>query len=701
MFSDASEIGYGVAGYLRQVDTEGEINVSLVFGKSRVTPAKPITIPRLELTAARVSVKVGAMLRDELMLSKLSHQYWTDSKISLGYITNDTRRFRIFVANRVQTIRAYSNKSQWSYVKTHENPADHASRGLTVDNLKGTKQWLQGPKFLWDPEVKISTLNCPNVLSDDDPEIKSEGSQIYVQAAKIEVNFHVLARMERLSSWRKIVRVVATMFKFCARAQKREDCSMQFTLSVSDLNNAESITIRLIQEKHLNKEINYYRSRGGQQLKTNKKRRKEGNLWKLDPFIDTENVLRVGGRFKKSNLCDNLKHPIILPKNCTLTRRIAEYYHSKSKHSGRTSTLNSIRHHGYWIISAGTMVRSIINSCVPCRIMRGKLGEQKMSGLPEIRFATEGPFTYTGMDMFGPFYVKEGRKQHKRFVCLFTCLSSRAIHLESTSCMETDAFIQALRRFLARRGFVRELISDNGKNFIGAENEWKKGYQAMDHSRIGEFLLSESCDWIVWKKNPPSASHMGGVWERQIRSVRNVLTSLLREHSSALSDESFRTLLAEAECIVNSRPLTVENLNDPTSVPITPNSLLTMKTKVVLPPPGEFQRADLYCRKRWRQVQHLANEFWLRWRKEFLCNLQVRQKWGSEKRNFAINDVVMVKDEDLPRNQWPLARVTKVFPDTEDGLVRRVQLLIPTSKSELQRPIHKLVLLVKADEPHC
>ena len=166
------------------------------------------------------------------------------------------------------------------------------------------------------------------------------------------------------------------------------------------------------------------------------------------------------------------------------------------------------------------------------RILRGKPGEQRMADLPEERFSTGGPFTYTGLDMFGPFYVKEGRKQHKRFVALFTCLSSRAIHLESTVCMETDSFIQARWRFVARRGSIREIISDNGKNFVGAENEWRKAYEAMDQGKISEFLLSESCDWVRWKKNPPSASHMGGVWERQIRSVRNVLTALLGEHSS-------------------------------------------------------------------------------------------------------------------------------------------------------------------------
>jgi hypothetical protein len=318
-----------------------------------------------------------------------------------------------------------------------------------------------------------------------------------------------------------------------------------------------------------------------------------------------------------------------------------------------------------------------------------------MADLPPERFATDGPFSYTGVDMFGPFYVKEGRKQIKRFVQLFTCLSSRAIHIESTSSVDTDSFIQALRRFVARRGSVREIISDNGTNFVGANNEWKRAYKSMNHNQISDFLLSKSCDWIEWKRTPPKASHMGGVWERQIRTVRSVLSALLREHSSSLNDESFRTLLAEAECIVNSRPLTVEDLDDPTSLPISPNTILTTKTKVVLPPPGEFQKADIYCRKRWRHVQHLANEFWYKWKKEYISSLQLRHKWQKKQPNFEMNDVVLVKDEDLPRNQWPLARVIDVFPDQGDKLVRHVKLFIPTAKSELKRPIHKLVLLVR------
>ena len=221
----------------------------------------------------------------------------------------------------------------------------------------------------------------------------------------------------------------------------------------------------------------------------------------------------------------------------------------------------------------------------------------------------------------------------------------------------------------------------------------------MDQAKISNFLQSEMCDWITWNFNTPNASHMGGVWERQIRTVRSVLTSLLKAQGQALNDESFNTLIKEVECIVNSRPLSVEDANDPSSQPLTPNHLLTLKTKAVLPPPGVFQKDHIYCRKRWRIVQDLANQFWCKWRREFLTSLQTRQKWTKEVRNFSIGDIVLLKDNDLygSRNNWPLARIVEVFPD-KDGLVRSVTVHIATRDpkgkvSTLKRPITKLVLL--------
>ena len=431
--------------------------------------------------------------------------------------------------------------------------------------------------------------------------------------------------------------------------------------------------------------------------------KKSSSLHKLDPFIDESGIIRVGGRLRNSELQDSFKHPVVLPRKGNLTVAAIRWMHQRIEHSGRYTTLNELRVNGYWVINGSSMVRLIISKCVTCRYLRGRSGEQKMADLPQERLSESPPFTYCGVDMFGPFTIKERRSELKRYVILFTCFSSRAIHLETTITMETDSFINALRRFIGRRGSIRSMRSDNGGNFVGAGNELKKALSELDHDKIRGFLQTEGADWIEWERNPPAASHMGGVWERQIRSVRSILSSLMKTHGHMLNDESFRTLIVEAEAIVNSRPLTVDSLSDPDSPnPLSPTNILTLKPKVTQGPPGVFQNADLYCRKRWRRVQHLANEFWLRWRREFLLTLQTREKWTGEKRNFVKGDIVLVKDEDVRRNQWPMAKVVDVYPSS-DGMVRSVKVRMGTKDgnskvSLLDRPITKLVLLLESED---
>ena len=393
----------------------------------------------------------------------------------------------------------------------------------------------------------------------------------------------------------------------------------------------------------------------------------------LHPFIDDCGILRVGGRLKNSPYDTNLTFPVILPKKTVITQRLIEWFHERVGHSGRSTTTNEIRSNGYWVINMNTCVRSVIYHCVKCRLLKGRFGEQQTANLPVDRLKPEGPFMYCGVDMFGPFNVKEGRKMLNRYGALFTCLSLRAVHIEVTCNMETDSFIQALRRFIARRGTVRMIRSDNGGNFVGAENEMRRAWEEMDHSKIEGYLNSQSCVWIQWKRNTPVASHMGGVWERQIRTIRSILNSLLKSHTRLLDDESLQTLMAEAEAIVNSRPLTVENINDPGREVLTSNHLLTMKSNVVMPPFGEFQKSDLYCRRRWRTVQYLSNVFWSKWKKKYLQNLQSRQRWTQKKRNFKVDDVILLKEDNVIRNEWPMAKIIETFP-SDDGLVRSVNL---------------------------
>ena len=432
------------------------------------------------------------------------------------------------------------------------------------------------------------------------------------------------------------------------------------------------------------------------------------SLYRLDPFLDNQGIMRVGGRIRRAANNPSFNHPMILPRKHHITNLIIRHFHKHVQHQGRGMTTNEIRSNGFWIVGCSSAVAHHIKQCVLCRKLRSGVSHQKMSDLPEDRLEPAPPFTYCGVNFFGPWTIKGGRKELKRYGVLFTCMGCRAIHLETVITMETDSFINALRRFLLIRGPIRKLRSDQGTNLVGAKNELERALSEIDNTQVQQFLLKQGCSYFRFNMNVPSASHMGGSWERHVRTVRSSLSSLLDEAGLQLNDESLRTLMCEAAAIVNSRPLTVDSLYDVTSLePLTPNHLLTLKSKVILPPPGEFLRADVYARRRWRRVQHLANEFWTRWKKEFLQTLQLRRKWVQPKRDLHIGDIVIINDSNLPRNQWKLARVEKTF-SSKDNKVRSVQLAIADHSldekgkrtrpiSFLKCPIHKLVLLLEKE----
>ncbi|XP_015748349.1 PREDICTED: uncharacterized protein LOC107328140 [Acropora digitifera] len=432
--------------------------------------------------------------------------------------------------------------------------------------------------------------------------------------------------------------------------------------------------------------------------------KKTSSLYRLDPFLDENGVLRVGGRIRNAPVSYEIKHPVILPSKSQVTILLVRYQNERISPQGRGMTLNDLRSHGYWLIGGSSCVNRCISKCVICRKLRGALQQQKRANLPTDRLEPAHPFTHCGVNYFSPWLIKEGRKELKRYGVLFTCLSSRAIHLKVSATLETDSFINALRRFINRRGPVRTIRCDQGSNFVGAKNELQKTLSSMDQTRVRHFLLERNYDWIEFQLNVPSASHMGGVWERQIRTARNVLSILLDRCGSQLNDESLQTFMTEVEAVVNSRPLTVENLTSLDALePLSPNHLLTGKSSVVLPPPAEFLRADLYLRKRWKRVQHLTNEFWVRWKREFLHTLQLRQKWMGPRRSLQQGDVVIISNDNLPQNMWQIARVEEAYCDP-DGYVRKIKEAVGDAAldvkhiSYLKRPVHKLVLLVPSND---
>lgn len=276
-------------------------------------------------------------------------------------------------------------------------------------------------------------------------------------------------------------------------------------------------------------------------------------------------------------------------------------------------------------------------------------------------------------------------------------MSCRAVHVELAHSLSSDSFIQALRRFICRRGQVVSITSDNGTNFIGAQQELNSSIDEWN-KKVESWCRQNS---IVWHFNPPYSSHFGGVFERQIRSIRKIFQSILTEQNVRLSDEDLLTFMCEAEAVLNNRPLT-ELSDDPTDCEaLTPNHLLLLNAGVTFPP-GLFSPNDQYVRKRWKQTQFLVNLFWTRWRNEYMVLLQKRQKWSKSNRPHKVGDLVLVQDISLPRNQWPLGRIEETRP-SNDGNVRSAVVRIAKKLSDfsttlITRPIVKLILLRSVEE---
>lgn len=483
-------------------------------------------------------------------------------------------------------------------------------------------------------------------------------------------------RFERFSTWKSLNRAVATLLKKAKSITKLSDSPEE-----DESAKATSIIIKAAQQDVFSKE--YHCLSKGDKIPS------QSPLGKLTPFLDRDGLLRVGGRISATDMSFDEKHPLIIPKTHIATL-LVKHYHQQVAHQGRHFTEGAVRSAGLWLIGGKKLVSSVIHKCVICKKLRGKLEEQKMSDLPTDRLSLDPPFTHVGVDVFGPWTVtsrrtRGGHAESKRWAVIFTCLSTRAVHIEVIETMTTASFINGLRRFTAIRGPIK---TDRGTNFIGACKELNL---YTDDPDLKTYLRDNKCTWLF---NPPHSSHMGGAWERMIGIARRILDALLlKVNASYLTHEVLTTLMAEVTAVMNSRPLVPISSDPEAPAVLTPAMLLTQKSETLSAPVGDFDINDL-SNKHWKRVQGLADAFWKRWRQEYLTTLQLRRKWHSVRRNLQVGDVVLLKDSQTKRTEWPTGLVVKTIP-SQDNRVRKVEVKVVkqgTSKVYL-RPISEVILL--------
>ncbi|XP_028395811.1 uncharacterized protein LOC114519832 [Dendronephthya gigantea] len=370
---------------------------------------------------------------------------------------------------------------------------------------------------------------------------------------------------------------------------------------------------------------------------------------------------------------------MLLPADHVVSKLVAKDSHNRVFHAGRERTLCETRRK-FWIVRGRNLVKKIVKDCVTCRKLRQYPYTTLMADLPPERLKLfSPPFSVTGVDLFGPFYLKYGRnKKIKAWGAVFTCTTVRAIHLEIVQDLSTDAFLHALRRFAAHHGWPATVISDNGTSFVGAEKElrelFKEGRRQME-----DFSVSHKFKLLF---NTPLSPHQGGVFESMVKQTKSALKVIVGQQT--LSWNEMSTVFAEVQCLVNSRPLGYPSDDANDLQPLTPNHFILGRATVDIPQ-GPFTEVK-NNRKRFEYTQSLVQQFWTRFQREYLQTLMRRTKWKRKERQFKCGDIVLVVDDNLARGKWNLARVIEVFPG-KDGVIRNVK--FKTKNGEYKRSVQK------------
>lgn len=673
-FADASTIGYGACIYVRCVDSFGNVRVSLLSSKSKVAPLTAQTIAKLELCAAELLVELWHSIKDTIEIDIEKTIFWSDSKIVLSWIRIISRQLNVFVAHRVAKIQELTGlEDEWRHVPTQDNPADLLSRGLMPEKLQSCELWWNGPSFLMENEESWPD-DKRRIPQEELPEVKT---QIY----GVVETYGTSSVFSWTNDFRKLIRQAAYWMRFinflrrrrigmklrkdkidgwelfCARNRLIERCQMDAFPKERD---------RLLKEQELDK---------------------NSRLIQLSPFLDKFGIMRLGGRLRNSDESFYRKHPVILPPNHPLTTAIIRQYHVENLHAGTQIVLNSIRSR-FWVLQGRSQVRKVLINCVECFRKKPKRMVQQMGQLPEVRIKASAPFMHSGVDYAGPITLKVSRNVSKKsYIAVFTCMATRSVHLELAGDLSSESFMNALYRFIGRRGVCKTMHSDNGTNFVGAVRKLKELKELLNdelhRKKIEKFCESKE---IEWKFIPPGAPHMGGTWESMVKSVKTLLVHFLGKE--LLYFEEMSTILVQIEAVLNSRPLTVltEDPNDLTA--LTPGHFLIGRPLTELAEP-DLTDLNINRLTRFQYLSRLKQEFWQRWSKDYLNQLQMRFKWHY-KVDVRLGQVVVIVEDNVPATQWPMGRITKLHPG-KDNIVRVVT--IQTKNGELKRPLTKVCFL--------
>ncbi|XP_058827968.1 uncharacterized protein LOC131687894 [Topomyia yanbarensis] len=686
IFTDASDLAYGCAAYLRVV-ARGVVRCSLIMSRAKVAPLKRQSIPRLELMGAVLGARLS-----QTILSTHTHKiartvFWTDSRTVCSWLRSDQHKYKQFVAFRVGEIWELTNVKDWRWIPTKLNIADVLTKWGQGPPLQSDGEWFTGIAFLYLPQYQWPSEEA----TFDETEEEVRGA----------ILFHGLIDAEVLSRWTRLLRVTASVIRFvanCRRKQKGEPimtsqatakqqkmidrivmkcATVQGPLTKEEFQQAEVVLWRQVQWDSFPDEMsalsNNLKRQPGEPLEAVKK---GSCIYKSSPILDEEGVLRMDGRMTNANECSfDKRHPIILSRSHEITQKLIQHHHEEFGHANSETVFNEMRQR-FQIPKLRPASKSVVKRCVWCKVNKCRPRAPRMAPLPVERVSSSmRPFSSVSIDYLGPLEVMIGRRKEKRWVAIFTCLAVRAVHLEVVHSLTTESCRMAISRFRSRFGKPNHIFSDNATCFRGTNNEVVK--MEKINGECAERLASPVTSWHF---NPPGTPHMGGIWERMVRSVKDAMRAL--DDGRKLTDEILSTTLAKVADMINTRPLTYLPQDSEETEALTPNHFLrgTVTGADTCLEDGPSNSAEA-LRNLYKRSQYLAEKMWERWRKEYLPTINPRSKWHDEQKPLKMGDLVFVVDG-KNRKGWKRGIVEAVIQGI-DGRVRQVD--VRTADGSVQR----------------
>jgi len=678
IFVDASQKAFGAAAYL----TDGS-TAALVAAKTRVASLEKRTLPQRELEAAELGTKLAETILTALSSSitaPLQVEMWSDSQDVLYWLVSK-KKLPVFVSNRVNIINTFNKKyhATWHYCPTADNPADLVTRGITPDKLFSSSSWISGPSWImqeeswpkWSPRSSVTTMAIIAAPADK-VELPSPDISIIMNHNR----FGTLSRLLRTTAW-------INRFIQLTRLPHQKDSTL--SLSAKEVLTSLHIWIKSIQKKAFPVEMTY--------LNSNQLGKRPPLVRQLDLYLQN-GIIHCGGRMKNAEMDKQAKNPILLPKSDYFTTLIIRVIHQRIQHGGVSATVAALRQ-TYWIPSARQQVRAILRQCVRCKIINGlPYASPDPAPLPKERVWNMEPFTGTGVDLTGALTVKSEADHSiniKVYIALFTCTSSRAVHLEVVEDLSADKFLDALRRFSNRKSTPRIIFSDNATNFQSSAAIIRK---LMESQSVSDFCSGRGIEWRFIVKRAP---WHGGFWERLIGLTKSTLKKVIGKNR--ITEGQLRTIITDVEAALNDRPLTYVSTEKSDSEPITPSHLLFGRRIIPFPmdnPPEWDEDEDPTFTLTTTNLVATAqlkskviHDFMARWKHEYLSALREFQQHTSGKNRDVIQpgDVVIVHDDNKPRLSWNLAVVESLIRG-ESGNVYSAN--IRTSQGKTNRPIRKL-----------